>query len=102
MGCIKTISLSRACVDLCVCCCRFDEFGRRKRSKTEDDKRAREQAALERLYGGTNLAPSELVRIWGGGVLCVGGSPQEGLGLLHAACGWLLLLLLLVWGVQCV
>lgn len=43
---------------------RFDEFGRRKRSKQEDDKRAREQAALQRLYGGTNLAPSEQVRHW--------------------------------------
>jgi hypothetical protein len=40
---------------------RYDEFGRRKRSKNEEDKRAREAAALQRLYGGTNLAPSELV-----------------------------------------
>jgi hypothetical protein len=42
--------------------CRYDEFGRRKRSKQADeDKRAREAAALQRLYGGTNMAPSEQV-----------------------------------------
>lgn len=71
----------------CVCCCRFDEFGRRKRSKNEDDKRAREQAALQRLYGGTNLAPSEMVRT--GGVPVCGGRgrdiSQKRLGLVHAA-----------------
>lgn len=57
----------------CSCCVshpaarshRYDEFGRRKRSKNEEDKRAREAAALQRLYGGTNLAPSELVRFYG-------------------------------------
>jgi hypothetical protein len=43
---------------------RFDEWGRPKRNKSmgEDDRRAREAAALSRLYGGSNLAPSEMVR----------------------------------------
>lgn len=49
------------CLGCLSACVRYDEFGRRKRSKNEEDKRAREQAALQRLYGGTNLAPSELV-----------------------------------------
>eukprot|EP00882_Tetradesmus_deserticola_P017251 GHRQ01018473.1.p1 GENE.GHRQ01018473.1~~GHRQ01018473.1.p1 ORF type:complete len:207 (+),score=45.35 GHRQ01018473.1:372-992(+) len=42
---------------------RYDDWGRPKRSKSsnEDDRRAREQAALARLYGGGSLAPSELV-----------------------------------------
>jgi hypothetical protein len=53
------------------CLLRYDEFGRRKRSKQEDDKRAREQAALQRLYGGTNLAPSEQVRHWLPGLIAV-------------------------------
>lgn len=46
----------------CLLLRRYDEFGRRKRSKQADeDKRAREAAALQRLYGGTNMAPSEQV-----------------------------------------
>lgn len=57
---------------------RYDEFGRRKRSKGEEDKRAREQAALQRLYGGTNLAPSEMVSRTG--VALGGAGLQSGLG----------------------
>lgn len=35
---------------------------RKKSGESAEDKRAREQAALARLYGGSNLAPSEAVR----------------------------------------